>query len=382
VTDVRLDHVSKRYGSIQALDDVSLHVAHQEFFCVLGPPGAGKTTLLRSIIGLEHPDVGTVEIGGHDVTGSEPGKRSVGIVFQNLALYPDKTVAKNLGFPLRHQSPRPSSAERDARVREIARLLHIEPLLNRRPAHLSGGERQRVAIGRALVRLHDVYLFDEPLSSLDALLRVEMRAELKHLQRNLEKTLIYVTHDHVEAMSLADRICVLAGGRVQQVASPLEIYRRPANKLVAWTIGSPPINLIEMNVVENDGRLSLNRADIRIGSLQDGMLDPLRALMGSGATLGVRPEAVMLDRDAGGSRLSCRVIAVEPLGSETIVDLELHGQVIKALTPPGVAYRPDERLPVAFDLGTAHIFGGDGATVYSPDGDQSLVLHVGSAPNE
>lgn len=378
MADVRLNHVSKRFGSIQALDDVSVHVEHQEFFCVLGPPGAGKTTLLRSIVGLERPEGGTVEIGGRDVTDTDPGKRSVGIVFQNLALYPDKTVAKNLGFPLRQQSPRPSLGEIDVRVREVAELLHIEPLLKRRPAHLSGGERQRVAIGRALVRAHDVYLFDEPLSSLDALLRVEMRAELKHLQRDLEKTLIYVTHDHLEAMSLADRICVLAEGRVQQVASPQEIYRRPANKLVAWTIGSPPINLIEMDVVETAGQVTLTSADVRIGGLQNGTLEALRALMGAAVTLGVRPEAVMLGRDAGESPLSCRVIAVEPLGAETIVDLELHGQIIKAMTPPGVAYRPDERLPIAFDLSAVHLFGGDGVTVYSADRDQSPALPASS----
>ena len=213
--------MTKRFGEVTALDGVELDIADGEFFCVLGPPGAGKTTLLRTIVGLERPEAGRGADRRRPTSPiSCPSERNVSIVFQNLALYPDKTVYDNLAFPLRQGKEKVSSSEIDRRVKETAALLQIEPLLKRRPAHLSGGERQRVAIGRCLVRAPLVYLLDEPLSALDALLRLQMRAELKYLQRDLGRTLVYVTHDQVEAMSMADRICVLDQGRVQQVGDP------------------------------------------------------------------------------------------------------------------------------------------------------------------
>jgi ABC-type sugar transport system ATPase subunit len=215
---VRLEDVSKRFGSVTAMDGVTLDIADGEFFAILGPPGAGKTTTLRAILGLEKADSGRVLLDDEDVTEMWPGDRDIAIVFQNLALYPDKTVFDNLAFPLKqHKVPKSEIAER---VQRAAKVLKIEALLDRKPAKLSGGERQRVAIGRAIVRDPRAYLFDEPLSALDALLRLEMRSELKYLQRDLNRTLVYVTHDQVEAMSMADRMAVLRDGAVQQVATP------------------------------------------------------------------------------------------------------------------------------------------------------------------
>ena len=248
---VRLEAVSKRFGSVTAMDDVTLDIADGEFFAILGPPGAGKTTTLRAILGLEKPDSGRVLLDDEDVTELWPGDRDIAIVFQNLALYPDKTVFGNLAFPLKQQKlPKAEIAER---VQRAAKVLKIEPLLDRKPAKLSGGERQRVAIGRAIVRDPRAYLFDEPLSALDALLRLEMRSELKYLQRDLNRTLVYVTHDQVEAMSMADRMAVLRDGAVQQVATPEDIYHRPVNRFVATTIGSPPMNFLPATARRQNG---------------------------------------------------------------------------------------------------------------------------------
>ena len=248
---VRLEGVSKRFGTVTAMDDVTLDIADGEFFAILGPPGAGKTTTLRAILGLEKPDSGRVLLDDEDVTDVWPGDRDIAIVFQNLALYPDKTVFGNLAFPLKQRKlPKSEIAER---VQRAAKVLKIEPLLDRKPAKLSGGERQRVAIGRAIVRDPRAYLFDEPLSALDALLRLEMRSELKYLQRDLNRTLVYVTHDQVEAMSMADRMAVLRDGAVQQVATPEDIYHRPVNRFVATTIGSPPMNFLPATARRQNG---------------------------------------------------------------------------------------------------------------------------------
>ena len=225
MTSIRLDAVTKRFGAVTALKSVTLEVKDGEFFTVLGPPGAGKTTLLRTIVGLEKPEEGDVYAADERITDVFPGDRDIAIMFQNLALYPDKTVYKNLAFPLK-QAKVPKD-EIDRRVREVAAKLRIEPLLKRRPAKLSGGERQRVALGRALIREPKALLLDEPLSALDALLRLEMRAELKRLQRDLGRTVVYVTHDQVEAMSMSDRIAILREGALQQIALPEDIYNRP-----------------------------------------------------------------------------------------------------------------------------------------------------------
>jgi multiple sugar transport system ATP-binding protein len=369
---IQINGVTKQFGEVTALDGIDLDIADGEFFCVLGPPGAGKTTLLRTIVGLERPESGRVLIGDTDVTDLVPSARNVSIVFQNLALYPDKTVFDNLAFPLRQGKEKVSSSEIDRRVKETAEILQIVPLLKRRPAHLSGGERQRVAIGRCLVRAPLVYLLDEPLSALDALLRLQMRAELKYLQRDLGRTLVYVTHDQVEAMSMADRICVLDRGHVQQVDTPDEVYNRPINTFVATTVGMPPMNLVPIRVEAENGRVRLSAASFSLGAELDSRIERIAAHAGQELQIGVRPEDIRVGDDAPEAALRCRVIAVEPLGGEAIIDLDLDGKIVKAMTPPDVQFRPDEVIPVAFDLSRIHLFETDGPSVYAADGTSAF----------
>jgi multiple sugar transport system ATP-binding protein len=365
---IQINGITKQFGEVTALDGIELDIADGEFFCVLGPPGAGKTTLLRTIVGLERPEAGRVLIGGADVTDLVPSERNVSIVFQNLALYPDKTVYDNLAFPLRQGKEKVSRPEIDRRVKETAEVLQIAPLLKRRPAHLSGGERQRVAIGRCLVRAPRVYLLDEPLSALDALLRLQMRAELKYLQRELGRTLVYVTHDQVEAMSMADRICVLDSGRVQQVGLPDDVYNRPLNTFVATTVGMPPMNLVSVGLESENGSLRLRSEALSLSASLEARLEGVAAHKGEQLRVGVRPEDVKLGADAPSNSPRCRVIAVEPLGGEVIVDLDFDGKLIKAMTPPDVDYSPDEVVPVGFDLSRIHLFAPSGLSVYAADG--------------
>ena len=370
---IQINSVTKRFGEVTALDGIELDIANGEFFCVLGPPGAGKTALLRTIVGLERPEEGAVLIGGVDVTDLVPSERNVSIVFQNLALYPDKTVYDNLAFPLRQGREKVSSSEIDRRVRETAALLQIEPLLKRRPANLSGGERQRVAIGRCLVRAPLVYLLDEPLSALDALLRLQMRAELKYLQRDLGRTLVYVTHDQVEAMSMADRICVLDRGHVQQVGTPDDVYNRPVNTFVATTVGMPPMNLVPVRVETGNAEVQLRAGTFSFSSPLDSRIEAITSCNGQELQIGVRPEDVHIGADAPQAIMRCRVIAVEPLGGEAIVDLDLDGRIIKAMTLPDVRFEPDEVVPVQFDLSRIHLFGTEGRSVYAAGGANTFV---------
>ncbi|MCC6223123.1 MAG: ABC transporter ATP-binding protein [Thermoleophilia bacterium] len=374
MAEIRLERVTKRFGDVVALNEVDLQIEDGEFFCVLGPPGAGKTTLLRTIVGLERPSEGTVHVAGNDVTDVPPGERNISIVFQNLALYPDKSVYDNLAFPLRQQKPKPAKEEIDRRVRDAAAILRIEKLLARKPGQLSGGERQRVAIGRSLVRAPLVYLLDEPLSALDALLRLEMRAELKHLQRDLKRTLVYVTHDQVEAMSMSDRICVLNEGVVQQVAPPETVYNEPANTFVGRTVGTPPMNLLPLRVTAANGGLELRSDSFAVAGPGG---DALAALAGRGGQLvqlGARAEDVRIGEQAGGSPLRSRVIAVEPLGGEVIVDLDVDGHIVKAMTPPGIRIEPDEVVPLGFDFGRVHVFDTEGDIVYRARGEAQLSI--------
>ncbi len=346
---VRLEGVSKRFGTVTAMDDVTLDIADGEFFAILGPPGAGKTTTLRAILGLEKPDSGRVLLDDEDVTDVWPGDRDIAIVFQNLALYPDKTVFGNLAFPLKQRKlPKSEIAER---VQRAAKVLKIEPLLDRKPAKLSGGERQRVAIGRAIVRDPRAYLFDEPLSALDALLRLEMRSELKYLQRDLNRTLVYVTHDQVEAMSMADRMAVLRDGAVQQVATPEDIYHRPVNRFVATTIGSPPMNFLPATARRQNGG-ALGRAPEASRCAWPATASRSRTARPASSASAPRTST------CGGAEaaIEANVFVTEPLGGETVVDLHLGDRVVKALAPPTERFEADEAVRISFDPRRLHIF--------------------------
>src|SRR5438477_7238113 len=307
--------VDKKYGDVFVIEDLNLDVLDEEFLVLVGPSGCGKTTALRMIAGLEEISRGTVAIGDRVVNDVAPKDRDIAMVFQNYALYPHMTVRENLEFGLRMR--RTPDAQREARVAEAAELLGLASLLDRKPAQLSGGQRQRVALGRAIVRHPAVFLFDEPLSNLDAKLRVQMRAEIKKLQQRLGTTTIYVTHDQVEAMTMGSRIAVMHAGRLQQVGTPLEIYDRPRNLFVAQFIGTPPMNFLRAKIDEGGALLAAPRFTIPTPK----RLRSETALReGRGVLIGVRPEHVTDSVSAeGAATVSAQVELIEPLGDETIV---------------------------------------------------------------
>ncbi len=353
---VELTGVTRRFGSVTALDSLDLTAEAGRLTVVVGPSGCGKSTLLRAVAGLEGVDAGRIAIGGREVTDHPPAERGVAMVFQSFALYPHMTAWDNMAFGARR--PGESKEEIARRVEEAARMLQIEPLLKRRPGALSGGQKQRVAMGRALVRKPAVFLFDEPLSSLDAALRVEMRFEVARLQEELSATMLYVTHDQVEAMTLAHRIVVMREGRIEQVGAPLELYREPANTFVAGFIGQPGMNLLPARVAaHDDGALRI--------ALDDGgtlTLPPRAARLAEGAavTLGVRPEH-LAPAEKGEKALAGETLLVEELGAETLVYLQLGGGRRLVLRLPG-EQRPRRGARLAVRLDPAHclLFGEDG----------------------
>ena len=349
--EVEVRNLAKRFGKVVAVDNVSFRVKSGEFFFLLGPSGSGKTTVLRCIAGLEDPDKGDILIDGVRVNDVHPSKRDIAMVFQNYALYPHMTVYENLAFPLKMRGlPR---GEIEKRVREVAELLRISELLNRKPAQLSGGQQQRVALGRALVRRPKVFLMDEPLSNLDAKLRVYMRAELKKMQKDLGITTIYVTHDQVEAMTMADRIALLNKGVLQQVGTPSEVYHRPANMFVAGFIGSPAMNFFEASVVEEEGRLYIDTGDFKL-ELPSNIAGLLRGE--SEVVLGVRPEHIRVYMEKKPGAIPARVFVVEPLGFETIIDFRVDDRVYKARYPKEIYVEPGTPIYLEFDMENIHIF--------------------------
>ena len=353
MANVVLKHLEKKYpNGFHAVRDLSLEIADGEFMVLVGPSGCGKSTTLRMVAGLEEPTGGEIYIGDRLVNQVAPGDRDIAMVFQSYALYPHMSVYQNMEFGLKmRRTPR---AEIDKRVRQAAEILSIESLLDRRPRELSGGQRQRVALGRAIVREPKVFLFDEPLSNLDAKLRVQMRAEIARLHRRLKTTIIYVTHDQVEAMTLGDRIVLLDQGVIQQVDTPMNIYQRPANRFVASFVGSPAMNFIGGEVAGGVFRYA-EGANGReaIGTIHLGGTFP------SGpAVLGIRPED-LLARGDGTPLGTVTLDVVEHMGHETIAHFALAGGEHVARLPADAAVEPGDQLPLSMRPGAFHLFAGD-----------------------
>jgi multiple sugar transport system ATP-binding protein len=354
--NVALSHVTKRYGNVQVITDLSLEIADGSFTALLGPSGCGKSTLLRMIAGLEEITAGQCFIDGVEVTDTAPAKRGVAMVFQSYALYPHLTVRQNIAFSLSIAGA--SKQAQEQRVGEVSRMLQLDQLLDRRPAQLSGGQRQRVAIGRALVREPQVFLFDEPLSNLDAMLRVQMRLELAKLHQEVKTTMVYVTHDQVEAMTLADKIVVLDKGRISQQGSPLELYNSPANKFVASFIGSPAMNFFKAEAVGKTGRAVTvalpGGRSATVNARGDG------AVPNGSVEIGVRPEHLKLGPvGANGAAFEASVNIVEQLGNSTLVYLETPAGQLIVEGEGNLQVSPGDKASISLDSTRSHLFGPD-----------------------
>jgi sn-glycerol 3-phosphate transport system ATP-binding protein len=342
MASIEVKNLKKRFGEVKVIEDFSLTVKDREFISLLGPSGCGKSTILRIVAGLEELTSGNILIGGKVVTPLEPKDRDIAMVFQNYALYPHKTIFENLAYGLRIRKK--SEALITARVREVASLLQIEQLLARRPAQLSGGQQQRVAMGRAIMREPQAFLFDEPLSNLDAKLRNHMRVEIRQLQQRLGITTLYVTHDQVEAMTMSDRIVVLNQGDIEQIGRPLEIYEKPASLFVANFIGSPAMNLI---------RVKTDAGNVVLPS--GGHIAAGRALPSGEITLGIRPERIKLSGTKSAQSLPYRITLVEELGSQKIVHGNIEGTDLTVVFPEDIVLPGDEAF-VDLPLNYLHFF--------------------------
>ena len=359
MADLSLSQVRKSFGAVEIIKGVDLDIKHGEFIVFVGPSGCGKSTLLRLIAGLEDITSGDIRIGNKLVNDLPPKDRSIAMVFQSYALFPHMTVRENVAFGLTI-SKAPQS-EIDTKVAEAARMLKLEPLLDRKPSQLSGGQRQRVAIGRAIVRRPDVFLFDEPLSNLDAALRVGTRAEIAKLHRELDATMIYVTHDQVEAMTLADRIVVLEAGHVRQLGAPMDLYHHPANKFVAGFIGSPKMNFLEvMTAKSTKESISVSSNDVK------STIVPIKAdgvANGLALTLGVRPENMKL-ASGKSAKFNGRVTLVERLGHQSYIEIETaSGAMCSALIDGTTDIAIGQSAGLDFDPVDSHLFHPDGTAL-------------------
>ena len=347
---ITLDRISKSYDQFSIINDLNLKIEDGEFVVLVGASGCGKSTTLRMIAGLETTSTGTIHIGNRDLTDIGPGERNCAMVFQNYALYPHMSVAENIGFGLKLRGK--SKSEIAETTQKVAASLGLHDLLNRKPKALSGGQRQRVAIGRAIVREPDVFLFDEPLSNLDAKLRIEMRSEIKALHRRMGSTIVYVTHDQVEAMTMADRVVVMDKGKIVQAASPLELYERPANIFVAGFIGAPSMNFINCEVVSMDGQLNLQLSDKCLLPLNANYVSKRNLKLGAKLVLGIRPEHVT----RGAGPVEMLVNSLEPLGSHTLAI----GKVLNSVWTVELGAYDDVKheslLTLSIDLAKAHFF--------------------------
>lgn len=351
---VEINDVVKRYGALEVVHGINLSIQPKEFVVLVGPSGCGKSTTLRMVAGLEDISGGTVSIGGHTVNKVAPKDRDVAMVFQNYALYPHLDVAENIAFGLRVRRERKDVVNKA--VAEAAHILGLTDYLKRKPADLSGGQRQRVAMGRAIVRKPKVFLFDEPLSNLDAKLRTHMRAEIKLLHRRMEATSIYVTHDQVEAMTLADRIVIMNNGHIEQVGSPMDVFLEPANTFVASFIGSPPMNLIDATIIEADGKLRGRIAGDAGQTLALPEQFARNASAGQAVKLGIRPEAMLVVPN-GGEAIDCHIDLVEPLGAEALLHGKVNGQpfIAKAETLSAV-HDLASVTRLGIDISRMHVF--------------------------
>jgi sn-glycerol 3-phosphate transport system ATP-binding protein len=348
---VTLEGVMKRFGPVVAVHGVDCAIADGEFVVILGPSGCGKSTLLRLVAGLEETSGGRILIGGRDVTRVEPKDRDIAMVFQNYALYPHMTAYANMAYGLSIRGT--PAAEIEARVSRAAAILELDGLLDRKPRQLSGGQRQRVAMGRAIVRDPQVFLFDEPLSNLDAKLRVQMRVEIRRLHQTLKTTSVYVTHDQVEAMTLADRLVVMNAGRVEQIGRPLDVYERPATAFVAGFIGSPAMNFLAARLSPDGAAVELEGGPVRLP-----LARPLDGAGGRRLTLGVRPEHCVPAAEGRGWPLA--VDLVEALGADTLVHGRLAERVAVTVRLPGAArLAAGDRLAVELPAAQLHLFDAD-----------------------
>ncbi len=339
---ILLEGLSKHFGDVVAVNSLDLEIVDKEFLVLLGPSGCGKTTTLNMIAGLEEPTEGAIYVDGVNVRYVPPHKRNLAMVFQSYTLYPHMSVYNNIGFPLRMRGI--EKLEADRRVREAAGTLRIVHLLDRKPSALSGGERQRVALGRAIVRNPGAFLMDEPLSNLDALVRLGMRGELKKLHQRLGTTVVYVTHDQAEAMTLADRVVLMKDGKIQQMSSPYDIYHRPENLFVAGFIGSPPMNIIE-GVLRDERGLHFHGPSLDFSPPQ-ALASRLSAHAGKEVWLGVRPEDILVGAEAGGSpHLEAEVLVVEPMGADLFLEIDVGGMGWMVRTGPHFRIAPGEKAP-------------------------------------
>jgi multiple sugar transport system ATP-binding protein len=355
---VTLKNVTKKFNEVTAVNDLSIQIPDKAFAVLVGPSGCGKTTVLRTVAGLEEVTSGKIYIGDRLVNDVPPKDRDIAMVFQNYALYPHMDIYNNMAFSLKLRHVKKD--EIDRRVREAADILGIEDLLQRKPRQLSGGQRQRVAVGRAIVRKPKVFLFDEPLSNLDAMLRVAMRAEISKLHRRLEATIIYVTHDQVEAMTMAEQIFIMNNGALQQSGMPLEIYRHPVNKFVAGFIGSPAMNFIDCRLIRENKDFFIDAGSFNLRVPQP-FYPAIRHLQGGKIILGIRPEDMYDRRFASDetltSSLTAAVEVIEPLGAETHLYLVCgqHSLVARMDTPQD-QFKIDQKIEVLVDMGKTHIF--------------------------
>jgi multiple sugar transport system ATP-binding protein len=357
VAEIRFENVSKRFGNVIAAAGISLTVKDKEFVAFVGPSGCGKTTTLRIIAGLEQADEGSIYIGDRKVNDLPPKDRNVAMVFQDYALYPHMTIYKNMSFGLRLK--RHPKDEIHRRVMETAKILGIEDLLDRRPKQLSGGQRQRVAMGRAIVRKPQAFLFDEPLSNLDAKLRVQVRRELARLHEKIENTIIYVTHDQIEAMTLADRIVIMDHGRIMQIGSPMEVFDNPKNQFVAGFIGSPAMNFLEVRVLEENGALVLKGASFQF-NVPDRLRERCLKAKDREVILGIRPQHIHDGESRGPLKdaqpLRLNVEIVEPVGVEIILYGSCGSAQLTACVDPGTHAAPHRESDFLVDMNRIHLF--------------------------